>query len=155
MEHFVRMLAAPLIREITTFYARVEAYSQGKLQGQPLPPGLSARNMGKNDIWIAATALYLDLELHTTDNDFNHRPALGCSWLKIGRSFYLAAPNRNRRIPRYGKQLSQIRHKVVVSSTMTSILSLIMLRPVLIFINEMTLFRLSWAGFYCNRSTHE
>lgn len=53
-------------------YARIDAYSQGKLEREPLPPGLSARNMGKNDLWIAATALYFDLELHTADNDFDH-----------------------------------------------------------------------------------
>jgi tRNA(fMet)-specific endonuclease VapC len=29
-----------------------------------------ARNMGKNDIWIAATALYTELPLLTTDKDF-------------------------------------------------------------------------------------
>ena len=35
-------------------YARIDAYSQGRLQGEPLD--MSARNMGKNDLWIAATA---------------------------------------------------------------------------------------------------
>lgn len=55
--------------DITILYAQVDAFSQGKLKSQPL--GASARNMGKNDIWIAATALYLDMELHTTDNDFD------------------------------------------------------------------------------------
>jgi tRNA(fMet)-specific endonuclease VapC len=79
---FERFPIVEVIREITTFYARIDAYSQGNLQGQPLPPGLSARNMGKNDIWIAATALYLDLELHTTDNDFNHLPPLGLRLVK-------------------------------------------------------------------------
>ena len=65
----------PLIeitQELTNWYARVDAYSQGKLKGQPLPQGLSSRNMGKNDVWIAATALYFDFELHTTDHDFEH-----------------------------------------------------------------------------------
>ncbi len=33
---------------------------------------MSARNMGKNDIWIAATASVLDATLLTTDKDFNH-----------------------------------------------------------------------------------
>jgi len=58
-------------------YALIDAYSQGKLKGQPLPPGMSARNMGKNDLWIAATALYFDVELHTTDRDFDHLGPLG------------------------------------------------------------------------------
>jgi predicted nucleic acid-binding protein len=39
---------------------------------KPLPKGLSARNMGKNDLWIAATASTLNIPLLTTDNDFDH-----------------------------------------------------------------------------------
>lgn len=79
---FERFPVVDVIREITPVYARVDAYSQGNLKGQPLPPGLSARNMGKNDIWIAATALYLDLPLHTTDNDFDHLSSLGLQLVK-------------------------------------------------------------------------
>ena len=66
--------------DVTLIYAQVDAYSQGKLKTAPLHS--SARNMGKNDIWIAATALYLDMELHTTDNDFDHLPALGLRLVK-------------------------------------------------------------------------
>ena len=69
-------------RIFTPTYARLDAYSQGKLFAQPLPIGMSARNMGKNDLWIAATALYFDVELHTTDKDFDHLEALG---LKVVR----------------------------------------------------------------------
>jgi len=65
---------------ITRIYAQIDAFSQDKLKGIPL--GTSARNMGKNDIWIAATALYLDMELHTTDNDFDHLLALGLRLVK-------------------------------------------------------------------------
>lgn len=61
-----------ITRQLTEWYARADAYSQGKLKGRPLPRGLSARNMGKNDLWIAATALFFDFELHTTDSDFDH-----------------------------------------------------------------------------------
>ena len=43
---------------------------------------MSARNMGKNDLWIAATALYFDMVLHTTDNDFDHLPPLGLRLIK-------------------------------------------------------------------------
>jgi len=32
----------------------------------------SARNMGKNDLWIAATASILNAKLITTDKDFSH-----------------------------------------------------------------------------------
>jgi predicted nucleic acid-binding protein len=67
---------------ITKTYAIVDAYSQGLLKHQPLPTGLSARNMGKNDLWIAATALFYDLELHSTDNDFDHLPAIGLQLIK-------------------------------------------------------------------------
>lgn len=66
--------------DIIPVYAQIDAFSQGKLQTAPLKS--SARNMGKNDIWIAATALYLDMELHTTDNDFDHLPALGLRLVK-------------------------------------------------------------------------
>lgn len=62
---------------LAKIYARIDAYSQGKLFAQPLPAGMSARNMGKNDLWIAATALYFDVELHTTDKDFDHLAPLG------------------------------------------------------------------------------
>lgn len=67
---------------LTDLYARVDAYSQGKLLGQPLPNGLTSRNMGKNDIWIAVTALDLDMPLHTADNDFDHLPPLGLQLVK-------------------------------------------------------------------------
>lgn len=71
---------ADITLPITLVYAQIDAFSQGKLQTAPLKS--SARNMGKNDIWIAALALYLDLELHTTDNDFDHLPALGLRLVK-------------------------------------------------------------------------
>ncbi len=53
-------------------YAEIDAYSQGKLDGKTLPVGLSSRNMGKNDLWIAATASVLQAKLLTTDADFDH-----------------------------------------------------------------------------------
>ena len=40
---------ADIDREITQIYAKVDAYSQGKLKSVPLPLRMSARNMGKND----------------------------------------------------------------------------------------------------------
>jgi tRNA(fMet)-specific endonuclease VapC len=51
-------------------YAEIDAFSNGKLMGRSL--GMSSRNMGKNDLWIAATASLLDATLLTTDQDFNH-----------------------------------------------------------------------------------
>lgn len=53
-------------------YAEIDAYSQGKLADKPLPGGMSSRNMGKNDIWIAATASVTKSVLVTTDTDFEH-----------------------------------------------------------------------------------
>ncbi|MEO0042302.1 MAG: hypothetical protein RL329_1750 [Bacteroidota bacterium] len=52
-----------------------------KLEGQPL--ALSARNMGKNDLWIAATASILALELLTADNDFNHLDPIFLNLIKV------------------------------------------------------------------------
>ena len=51
-------------------YAEIDAFSQGRLDGRPLK--MSSRNMGKNDLWIAATASVLDASLLTTDSDFEH-----------------------------------------------------------------------------------
>lgn len=51
-------------------YAEIDAFSHGKLIDRPL--GMSARNMGKNDLWIAATTSVLGASLLTTDFDFNH-----------------------------------------------------------------------------------
>lgn len=53
-------------------YAEIDAFSQGKHPAKFLPDGLSARNMGKNDIWIAATASSMNATLITIDNDFDH-----------------------------------------------------------------------------------
>jgi predicted nucleic acid-binding protein len=51
-------------------YATIDAFSQGRLEDKPL--GTSARNMGKNDLWIAATAHVTNSALITTDGDFDH-----------------------------------------------------------------------------------
>ena len=58
------------IKTIINRYAEIDAFSQNKLKGRPL--GHSARNMGKNDLWIAATTSVLDATLLTTDKDFDH-----------------------------------------------------------------------------------
>jgi len=51
-------------------YGDIDAFSQGKLLGKPL--GDSSRNMGKNDLWIAATASFYSMTLITSDKDFQH-----------------------------------------------------------------------------------
>lgn len=57
-------------QEIVNCYGSIDAYSQGKLKEKK--GDFTARNMGKNDIWIAATASVYDLTLVTTDKDFDH-----------------------------------------------------------------------------------
>jgi predicted nucleic acid-binding protein len=61
-------------------YARIDAFSQGKLPY--LLNKYTSRNMGKNDLWIAATAYVTQAELITTDQDFDH---LDSTWLTIHR----------------------------------------------------------------------
>lgn len=59
--------------ELLNAYASIHAFSQGKAaapNGQML--GNSSRNMGKNDLWIAATAHALNAVLLTTDGNFDH-----------------------------------------------------------------------------------
>ncbi|MEM1214116.1 MAG: nucleotide-binding protein, partial [Bacteroidota bacterium] len=56
--------------DILERYALIDTFSQGKLEERP--SNLSARNMGKNDLWIAATASVLETTLLTTDKDFEH-----------------------------------------------------------------------------------
>lgn len=58
------------IQNLINLYAEIDAFSQGKLQS--VESKFSARNMGKNDLWIAASAAYFDLPLMTTDKDFDH-----------------------------------------------------------------------------------
>ncbi|MFN0035629.1 MAG: type II toxin-antitoxin system VapC family toxin [Saprospiraceae bacterium] len=53
-------------------YADIDTYSQGKHLLYPPPPEFTSRNMGKNDLWIAATSFLLDIPLLTTDLDFDH-----------------------------------------------------------------------------------
>lgn len=59
--------------ELITSYKNIDSYSKCKsndLLGNKIQG--SARNMGKNDLWIAATALTLNVPLMTADGDFDH-----------------------------------------------------------------------------------
>lgn len=66
------------VEEVIEKYAAIDAYSQGKLDEKA--PDFSSRNMGKNDLWIAATASLYNFELLTTDRDFDH---LAKAYLKL------------------------------------------------------------------------
>jgi len=57
---------------IAAAYADIDAFSQCYHPIYPAPVGQTARNMGKNDLWIAATANLLNATLLTTDADFSH-----------------------------------------------------------------------------------
>lgn len=60
-------------KELLEAYISIDAFSQGKT---PSPNGQllnnSSRNMGKNDLWIAATAYAMNAMLLTIDGDFDH-----------------------------------------------------------------------------------
>jgi tRNA(fMet)-specific endonuclease VapC len=58
--------------QILKRYAEIDAFSQGKYALKKLPEGMTSRNMGKNDLWIAASASFLNAKLVTTDKDFDH-----------------------------------------------------------------------------------
>lgn len=58
--------------QIIQRYSEIDAYSLGKDKARPLPSGQTARVMGKNDLWIAATASVLKAALLAIDHDFDH-----------------------------------------------------------------------------------
>ncbi len=72
-----------IYEEVIHAYARIDVFSQGKLVGQPLPLGLSARNMGKNDLWLAATAHVGNLVFVTSDRDFDHLDKVFIDLLRV------------------------------------------------------------------------
>ena len=53
-------------------YARISAYSRNRHKSLKLPKHFPAKDMGKNDIWIAATAVAIEAPLISTDKDFEH-----------------------------------------------------------------------------------
>lgn len=64
--------AVPITRDIVDMYAEIDTYSQGKNPTIHLPSGITARNMGKNDVWIASLCAVIKGSLLTTDHDFDH-----------------------------------------------------------------------------------
>lgn len=65
----VERIVPPRIQDM---YVNIDTYSQNRHKSLRLPKKYGARNMGKNDIWIAATAAALELPLMSTDKDFEH-----------------------------------------------------------------------------------
>ena len=59
-------------KDLIEAYANIENYSQGKSKTHTYPKGFTAKNMGKNDLWIAATAVVTNSTILTNDNDFEH-----------------------------------------------------------------------------------
>ena len=57
-------------QQMVATYVELDTFSQGKHSTKS--SGLTARNMGKNDLWIAATAMATDSTLLTSDKDFDH-----------------------------------------------------------------------------------
>ena len=58
--------------DLIEMYASIDNYSQGKSKTHKYPKGFTAKNMGKNDLWIAATAVVTNSTILTNDNDFEH-----------------------------------------------------------------------------------
>jgi len=72
IEEFLKELIIIDIKynELIDAYVRIDTFSQVKSKEMLL--NTSSRNMGKNDLWIAATALLTNSKLITTDSDFRH-----------------------------------------------------------------------------------
>jgi tRNA(fMet)-specific endonuclease VapC len=64
--------AIAISENLTDTYAQIDAYSQHRNRLFSDYTFKTAWNMGKNDLWIAATAALLGLKLVTTDGDFDH-----------------------------------------------------------------------------------
>src|SRR6266487_2017489 len=76
--------------QIIERYAEIDTYSQGKNPAKPLPAGATAIKMGKNDVWIAATASVLNAKLVTIDKDFDHLNGVFLDVLYIDQSWTAA-----------------------------------------------------------------
>ena len=67
--------------KLITMYCEIDAYSQSQHPILKLP--ISARNMGKNDLWITATTAVRNATLISTDADFDHLDGLFLYFEKI------------------------------------------------------------------------
>jgi tRNA(fMet)-specific endonuclease VapC len=67
-------------------YVQIDTFSQGK--HPTIKADFSAKNMGKNDLWIAATCSFLDIPLFTTDGDFDHLDNTFLQLRKIDKTIF-------------------------------------------------------------------
>jgi tRNA(fMet)-specific endonuclease VapC len=67
-------------------YIGIDAYSQRTDPNYQKYSFSTPRNMGKNDLWKAATASLLNLQLVTTDEDFDHLETSFLSLRKISQT---------------------------------------------------------------------
>lgn len=64
-------------------YAEIDAYSKHKDPVKNYPAGYSSNTVGKNDLWIAATAHITNSKLITTDGDFDHLEGVFVDLIKL------------------------------------------------------------------------
>jgi tRNA(fMet)-specific endonuclease VapC len=85
LENFIQTIKPfPVLkRDILDIYAEIDAYSKSRINSKPLPKGQTARKMGKNDLWIAATTHLAQATLITTDADFDHLNGLYFPIIKL------------------------------------------------------------------------
>jgi predicted nucleic acid-binding protein len=73
LDSFLREVRVVDISDLLlNMYVSIDAYSQRNHPDYTSYPFRTPRNMGKNDLWIVATASLLNLQLVTTDGDFDH-----------------------------------------------------------------------------------
>lgn len=74
--------------DILRAYALIDAWSCGKPVSAPgkVPPPKPARPMGKNDLWIAATAHVAGAVLLSTDGDFEHLDGVWFSYERVDQA---------------------------------------------------------------------
>jgi predicted nucleic acid-binding protein len=92
-ETFKRFHTLPIEnRDILNAYVQISAFSRNKHKSVRLPKKFPVSNMGKNDLWIAATAAAGQLPLITTDKDFFHLDGKFINLIFIDQDKYFNPP---------------------------------------------------------------
>ncbi|TVR37243.1 MAG: PIN domain-containing protein [Balneolaceae bacterium] len=68
---------------LSDFETKIDAYSKHKDPERNYPKGYSSIKVGKNDLWIAATAHITNSKLVTTDDDFDHLDGVFVELVKL------------------------------------------------------------------------